>query len=620
MLELIHLGAPLSFIPHGHCYLWQPRLVWLHVTSDALIALSYYSIPVTLVYLVRQRRDLPFDWIFLLFGLFIIACGTTHVMDVWTLWHPNYWTSGTIKLATAAVSFYTAISLVPTVPKVLALPSPSQLAAANHRLEHEVIERKRIEESLRQSEARYRAIVEDQTEMVCRFKPDGTLSFVNEPYCRCSQRPQEQLLGTLFTDALPVDGEAIWAHLRTLTPEAPSATVEECITAPSGDVIWLQWSDRAIFDAQGQLIEYQSVGRDITQRKWAENALETSQRFNQKIADTAPVLLYVYDLINDCNIYANGEAANLLGYTPDDLLDMGSNLLPTILHPDDLAEYSDRYSRWLGLRDGEIAQSEYRMQHSNGEWRYFQCQETLFARTPEGAPQQILGAAIDITAVKQLEELRKAEERLQTSLREKEVLLKEVHHRVKNNLQMVYSLLRLQYRRVQDPQVAEILLDSQNRVKAIAFIHEKLYRSGDLTLVNLTQYIPTLASSLFHSHTVTPGMVELRTHVDEIFVDIDTAIPYGLLINELVSNAIKYAFPENRAGTIELTLRTITEDQLLLTVRDDGVGLPVPIDLAKADSLGLKLVNDLVRQLNGQLQIHSHQGTEFTITLPRNRS
>ncbi|MBE9006317.1 HAMP domain-containing histidine kinase [Fortiea sp. LEGE XX443] len=123
-----------SFIPHGHCYLWRPSLVWLHILSDALTALAYYSIPVALVYFVRKRQDLPFKSILVLFGVFIVSCGTTHVLEIWTLWHPTYWLSGSIKAFTAFISVYTAIVLVPIIPQALALPSPAALEAANSQL------------------------------------------------------------------------------------------------------------------------------------------------------------------------------------------------------------------------------------------------------------------------------------------------------------------------------------------------------------------------------------------------------------------------------------------------------------------------------------------------------
>src|ERR687885_2469827 len=138
------------FIPHGHCYLWKPGLVGLHIASDALTALAYYSIPLMLIYFVEQRKDIPFNWIFLLFGAFIVACGTTHVMEIWTLWHPTYWLSGFIKALTAGVSLYTAIELVPLVPKALALPSPAQLEAANQALSTEIAQRQKAEAALQQ--------------------------------------------------------------------------------------------------------------------------------------------------------------------------------------------------------------------------------------------------------------------------------------------------------------------------------------------------------------------------------------------------------------------------------------------------------------------------------------
>jgi signal transduction histidine kinase/CheY-like chemotaxis protein len=146
---LVNLFSSSSFIPHGHCYLWKPGLVWLHIISDAIIAFAYYSIPVTLFYFVRKRQDLPFYWIFLLFAAFIISCGTTHIAEIWTLWHPTYWLSGIIKAGTAVVSLFTAIELVPLVPQALALPSPSQLTQANEALQAQIEERLLVENQLR---------------------------------------------------------------------------------------------------------------------------------------------------------------------------------------------------------------------------------------------------------------------------------------------------------------------------------------------------------------------------------------------------------------------------------------------------------------------------------------
>ena len=164
MIELLNevfAGGP--FIPHGHCYLWLPELVWLHLVTDALIALAYYVMPIILISFVRKRSDLPFNWMFLMFGAFIIACGTTHVMNVWNVWYPTYWLSGGIKAGTAAVSLATASLLVPLVPKALALPSPAQLEALNGQLREQIREREQAEVALRQANDALEQRVQERT-------------------------------------------------------------------------------------------------------------------------------------------------------------------------------------------------------------------------------------------------------------------------------------------------------------------------------------------------------------------------------------------------------------------------------------------------------------------------
>src|SRR5260221_8577412 len=146
-----------GFMPHGHCYLWRPGVLWLHILSDALITLAYFSIPFTLVYFVRRRKDLEFHWMFLCFAVFIVACGTTHLMEIWVIWHPTYWLSGAVKAITALVSVPTAILLLKLVPQALVLPSPAALQKARDELEKENIERKRFERELQKKNAELEA-------------------------------------------------------------------------------------------------------------------------------------------------------------------------------------------------------------------------------------------------------------------------------------------------------------------------------------------------------------------------------------------------------------------------------------------------------------------------------
>jgi two-component sensor histidine kinase/HAMP domain-containing protein len=216
----------------------------------------------------------------------------------------------------------------------------------------------------------------------------------------------------------------------------------------------------------------------------------------------------------------------------------------------------------------------------------------------------------------EISERKRAEEQIKTSLSEKEVLLKEIHHRVKNNLQVISSLLNLQSGYVEDEGAREIFLDSQNRVRSMALVHEKLYRSQDLARVDLADYIQNLATFLFRSYRTGIGGVTLSIKAEDVSLGIDAAVPCGLILNELISNALKYAFPNGQTGEVCVQLHAHDDQQVTLIVADNGVGISPDLDLENTTSLGLQLVNTLTSQLDGTLDISSDAGTEFKITFP----
>jgi PAS domain S-box-containing protein len=207
-----------------------------------------------------------------------------------------------------------------------------------------------------------------------------------------------------------------------------------------------------------------------------------------------------------------------------------------------------------------------------------------------------------------------AEEKIKASLREKEALLKEIHHRVKNNLQVVTSLLGLQSRAATDEQTRKMFQESQNRIHSMALLHESLYQSNNLSMIDFPDYIRQLASHLFHSYGVRSDRIHLRTNLDELYLNLDSAVPCGLIINELVSNSLKYAFPDGREGEVRIELHEHSEGQARLLVADNGIGLRSDTDWSTARSLGLRLVRSLAEQLGARIEVKSNTGTEVQLT------
>jgi PAS domain S-box-containing protein len=226
-----------------------------------------------------------------------------------------------------------------------------------------------------------------------------------------------------------------------------------------------------------------------------------------------------------------------------------------------------------------------------------------------GKPVRQIGIGLDICDRKQ------AETQIKASLREKEVLLQEIHHRVKNNLQVISSLLDLQSLSIDEPATQELFRESQNRIRSMALVHEKLYQSKDCARINFAEYIENLINYLFRAYGVSDRDIALKLEIDnKVSVNIDTAIPCGLIINELVSNALKHAFPDGKIGQIGIALHSDESHHFSLMVRDNGKGLPTNFEFKSIKSLGLQLVNVLANQLKGKVELDRRVGTEFRIT------
>jgi two-component sensor histidine kinase len=216
---------------------------------------------------------------------------------------------------------------------------------------------------------------------------------------------------------------------------------------------------------------------------------------------------------------------------------------------------------------------------------------------------------------KEINQVKIAQEYAIHSLDEKNILLQEVNHRVKNNLQVISSLLNLQSNYIEDESFRKVLKECQNRIYSMALIHEKLCESNDFKKIEFSEYIKSLCANLFYSYNIDTNRITLKSELTKLYFEIDKTILYGLIVNELISNSLKHAFPDNRKGEITIELNTFDKDYLLI-VRDNGIGLPKHINFRNADSLGLKIVNGLAGQLGSEIELNNHNCTEFRITIP----
>ena len=1158
MMEFLKsLFSSEGFMPHGHCLLWKPSAVWLHVISDSSITLAYYSIPITLLYFVRKRRDLAFQWVFLMFGAFIFGCGTTHLMEIWTLWVPTYWLDGIVKALTALLSLATAVAIVLLVPQVLSLRSPAELEAANRELEKQIAERKRVEETLYESERRYRLLAENSTDVIWTTDMDLRFTYLSPSVIRQRGYSVEEAMAQTFDEVLTPSSfkVAMDAFMEELAIERTeqkglfrSRTLELELTHKDGSTVWTESkvtflrdrdscpvgilgvtrditerkraeeilrkseeryrdlvensedlicthdlegnilsANRALVRRLGyerteeiigrnisdflapevrhlfnsyidalvreghahglmkiltrsgeeKVLEYRNslrtegidkpivrgMAHDVTERNRAEEALQESNQFNEAIISGASEGIIVYDHalryvmwnrfmeeltslpvdqvlgkyaldlfphLYEQGIYSmlqmalkgetvsspdipyyvpqtgksgwvsgsygphrntNGEIIGVIGLVRDiterkyveETLESSFSLLRATLEsttdgilvvnkegkitifnrkfvemwqipesiteskddsqalafvldqlknpkdflvkvrelysqPDaesyDILEFKDgrifeRYSQpqriaetvvgrvwsfrdvtehkraeeslrenlaqlskknryetiistvtqsvhksinlqdvlenaveamnknidqadiigiylaegeeavlkahrgfpnqyieraarilhpkgltwktiidgkprycadvdrdeFIGLAGRELGMKSYLSMPIRFEGKTIGCinigslkkdsfdeeelrlleivaqqievaldnaqiaevlrqseerYRTLFDQSPVGVyiydkkfrivqcnerMAQILQSSCDrivgldmrslndrgfipvmertlggefcreerfyeatssgaklwlslslsplrdahgeviagMAVVEDITERKQAEEQIKASLEEKEVLLREIHHRVKNNLQVISSLLDLQSRYISDEQSNNIFKESQSRIKSMAFVHEKLYQSKDLARINLAEYIRDLATNLFHSYGVSSTAIKLKITADDTLLDINTAVPLGLIINELVSNSLKHGFPKGGEGKINIELRSDNNGKFTLTVSDNGVGFSKDLDFQNTNSLGLRLVRTLTNQLKGNIEIRSNGGTEFKI-------
>ncbi len=478
-------------------------------------------------------------------------------------------------------------------------------------ISNDITERKHTEEILNQQKDMYEAMINAQSDVgECFIVIENSRILYANEYCEKISGYSKSEMTTMpsFLDIIaPEQRDLISNQLqKSLFGQKLSGRFELCILNKKGEQVILDIAVNTIKVREStQLIV---IGRDVTERKRVEKALQKSEERLRIALEGASLGNWDWN-IKDGNLEWSEKCKTMFGLAPDTV--MSYDIFLSAVHPDDRVRTERAVMDALeDVRDYAI---DYRTLWPDGTIRWIHA-KGLVIHDLHGKPDRMLGIAMDIT------ERKRAEEEINTSLKEKETLLSEIHHRVKNNLQILSSLLNLQSRRIKDKDILQELNEYQNRIKSMALIHEKLYESGNLGGIDFLSYAKSLSKHLLHSHGANSS-IKVKIKADKVLLGIDKSVPCGLIINEIVSNSLKHAFGGRKEGEIQVALYQNNNAKsrhkglsYTLVISDDGIGFPKELDFRNTESLGLQLVCALTKQMDGDMKLDTSSGTEFRLT------
>jgi len=466
-------------------------------------------------------------------------------------------------------------------------------------------------EELMRSEAKYRALAVNAPVGIFEANIDGDCTFVNQKW--------EQLTGLTFEEAMgkgwmramhPDDAERVGKAWYEAAVAGVLFSIDFRYLSTRREVVWVQASSMPLRAASGALTGCIGTIVDVTERRRVLQALAASESNFRLLVENAPFGVMVFR--RGEILFANRSCLEMLGY--GELAELkGRQLIETVVHPEERELAALRMASVDGR--APLPASRMRCIRKDGSELVVEGVATMLLFDGEPA---LAGVARDVTEEQRREQVRlEAEQALRESLREKEMLLKEVHHRVKNNLQVIVSLINLQASKLDAAETRAIFEETRGRVHAIALLHERLYRAKNLGRIDMRDYLDGLVGDL-SSTNIDMRPIELRVHAQNLYFEMDTAVPVGLIVNELVTNAFKHAFPCGypRRGTIDVELSR-AHDQIVVAVADDGVGLPVGFHADELETLGLLLISSLSEQLDGELSFEPQaRGMRATVRFP----
>ncbi|MEM4196403.1 MAG: PAS domain S-box protein, partial [Methanothermobacter sp.] len=406
---------------------------------------------------------------------------------------------------------------------------------------------------------------------------------------------RDELLSMTPMDLGPTE-EELSANMKTLL-ERKAARFERTYISKDGRRIPVEVNSRLLEIGDKKVVV--SVSRDITHRLENERKLRESEEKYRSLFDLSPNFIALINPDDGVILEVNSAVIKNLGISPEEL--KGKSIYELEFISDEVK--NEFRSRLAKIKVFESIEPYETVLHDiNGKEYTVMIYSKLINAE---------GRDCVLVVINDISDLKRTQRMLEKSLEEKELLLKEIHHRVKNNLMIISSLLSLQSRKAKDEETLDLFRESENRARSMALIHERLYRSGDLKNIDMGEYIRTLASEVFRSYSA-DSRIRLNMDVAELKVDVETAIPVGLIVNELLTNAVKHAFPDGE-GTVSVSVKR-SNNHVLIEVSDDGVGFPPDLDWESSPSLGLQLVRNLTNQIDGTVEMISDGGTTFRIT------
>lgn len=666
------LSSPNDFMPHGYCYLWDPGLVWLHVISDFLIALAYFSVPITLVCFIRKRKDVPFNWIFICFGMFILACGATHVMEIWNLWNADYWLSGGIKVVTALASVATAILLVRLIPHALALPRPeamrleiaerkraqedlgkakdeleirvqgrtAELQKANDDLRDELLQRTLAEEALRRSEERFRLLVESvQDYAVFMLDTSGRVTTWNQGAEHINGYRVKEIIGQHFSRFYPAEDIRLGKPENELQAAASKGRCEEYgwRVRKDGSKLWANVVITALRDARGELIGFSKITRDLTEQMRAEAALRGSEEQLRIAQEASGSGAWDWDPRSDLATWSDRHS-QIFGLEPTDVKQTWSSFFH-LVDPADRARVQLAFL--TALKPHGALEVEYRINRPDGPARWVMSKGKTYCDSA-GEPTRMVGLTMDITERKQLEQdLLKSQSDLARVSRLLTLgeLTSSIAHEVSQPLVAVVTNADacLRWLTAEPPKIDKVR-------ESLAWIVKEGKRAGDIIkrirelAKNKAPEKVWLSVNDFIAEAITLIGPELTNHQVSLRTDFSSDLPsiYGdrVQLQQVILNLIANGIDAmkgvaERARELSISSRPTDDSQVLITVRDCGTGVEPRIieNIFKAFfttksegmGLGLSISRTIVEAHGGRMWAlpNTDHGATFQFTLPR---